>query len=338
MWRAELINPVLTKIPINYSLGLNFNLYFTPRKNKQMKRIFLFAVAIVGIITTTTIGSCKSSSKASTSKILKFNLEKGKGYDYEIVWDMNSKISGQETKVSLDGLYSMNVSEDEGHIKSISTSYKRIRMNMQVMGMTIDIDSDKPSLDNGGEGAEKNPLGMMNKVMSGMVGKPFIIKVDEEGKVLEVTGFDKIISDMIDSLGTDEVKKQQVMVSMKDQFSDQTIKDQFAQVFTIFPNKEIKVGDTWEKSYNTGGKMGAKYTTTYKVKEIEGDHVSLTTDTKIGSNGDEMKLKGDQTGNILVDSKTGLMINAEFDQDMEITTMGMKIHMTGKGKIKGKAR
>lgn len=302
-----------------------------------MKKLFFFLTAAFMIMTVSVIQSCKSASKASTSKLLKFSLEQGKGYDYEIVWDLDTKVAGQVSNISIAGLYSMNVTSIDNNVRSVSTAYKSLRMNMKMAGMTFDIDSDKPAADNGDTDINKNPLGMMNKVIAGMVGKTFIIKVDEEGKVLEVTGFERIINDMVDSMGMDETVKMQVIASMKEQFNDESIKDQFSQVFTIFPNKEIKTGDSWEKDYSTGGKMAAKYITTYTVKEIEGDHVTLSAKTKIGSNAENQEIKGTQTGNIIVDSKTGLIINAEFDQDFEVKAQGQTVAVTGKGKIKGKA-
>lgn len=302
-----------------------------------MKKISFFIAAAFLVLPVIGVQSCKSSSKASGGTMFKFNLEKGKGYDYEMVMDLDTKVAGQESKVSMTSLYSMNVIAVEAGVRSVETAYKSIHMNMQVMGMEIDIDSDKPVSDNGEKDITKNPLGMMNKVVGGLVGKKFVIKVDEEGKVLEVNGFEKIISDMVDSMGVDATTKAQALASMKDQFSDQNIKDQFAQVFTIFPNKEVKVGDSWEKSYATGGKMAAKYTTTYTVKGIEGDHVSLTTKTKITSASATQEMDGLQTGNVIVDSKTGLMINAEYDQDIKVTTQGQSVTVIGKGRIKGKA-
>ena len=302
-----------------------------------MKKLSLLLGACLIIMTITGIQSCKTTAKTSASKMFKFNLEEGKGYDYEMIFDIDTKAGGQNISMTIAGLYSMNVTATEGNVKSVTTAYKSLRMNMKMMGMEIDIDSDKPVQDNGDGDVTKNPIGMMNKVIGGIVGKKFIIKVDEEGKVLEVTGFDKIFTDMVDSMGVDEDVKKQVTASMKEQFNDQSIKDQFAQVFTIFPNKEIKVGDSWEKSYATGGKMAAKFTTTYNVKDIEGDHVTLTTNTKISSNDGGGGISGTQTGNMLVDSKTGLMINATYAQQLEVKAEGQTVEVTGKGKIKGKA-
>lgn len=301
-----------------------------------MKKQLFFLALIMTLASITVLQSCKSSSKASASKVLKFNLAEGKGYDYEMIWDMDTKAGGQESGISVTGLYSMNVTSIEGNVRSVTTAYKSLRLNMNMMGLTIDINSDKP-IDNNEKDILKNPIGMMNKVVSGLIGKKFIMKVDEDGKVLDVIGFEKILTGMIDSMGIEGDMKQQVETSLKDQFNNQSIKDQFSQVFTIFPNKEVKPGDTWEKSFSTGGKMAAKYTTNYTVKSIEGDHVILAADTKISSAGGNNDLTGTQTGNIIVDSNTGLMINAEFQQDMKMKAEGVTVDITGKGKIKGTA-
>jgi hypothetical protein len=300
-----------------------------------MKKITLLLALIVVTLSFNVIQSCKSAGSASSTKMLKFNLEKGKGYDYEIVWDINQTIMGKAAEISIGADYSIRVEEDKDHIKTLSNTYKSFRMNMNMMGVKIDVDTDKPA-----PATEDSPggipTGMMNKIFSGIVGKTFTMKVDEEGKVLEVSGFTEMLQSMSDSMGMSDEMKQKMSASLKDQFNEQTVKDQFAQVFTIFPNKEIKVGDTWDKNFSMGGKMPAKYATTYTVKEIEGDHVTVSTKTKIEGTG-EMSISGDQTGTIIIDSKTGLMVNGDYNQDIQAKVQGMSFDMTGKGKIKGKA-
>jgi hypothetical protein len=268
---------------------------------------------------------------------LKFNLEKGKGYDYDMVWDMNQKMMGQESKISIGGLYSIKVMNDSDHIKTLTGTYRNFKMNMKMMGMEIDVDTDKPSPPMSEEEMKTNPMGMMNRIFSGIVGKSFLMKVDEEGKVIEVGGFREMMQSMADSMGFSEEIREKMMASMKDQFNEQTVKDNFAQIFTVFPNKEIKQGDNWEKSFTTSGRMPAKFLTTYTVKEIEGDHVALTAKIRIESTGSNLDLKGDQTGDIIIDSKSGLMVNGDFTQQMQVKMNGMEMTINGKGRIKGKA-
>ncbi len=301
-----------------------------------MKSYFVFSTVILAMFVAVGFQSCQSTKSATSSKLLKFNFEKGKGYDYNMVYDIDTKVDDVVSKVSIDGDYTMTIVDDNGAVKSLSTVYKKLRMDVDAGGMHMEMGSDVPT---GGEEMDfkTNPMGAMSKIFGGLMNKPFIIKVDEEGNVLEVNGFEKILEGMIDSLPMDENVKKQSKASLKEQFNEQSIKDNFAQIFTIFPNKEVKVGDSWEKSYVTGGKMGAKFTTTYKVKEIEGDHVTLSTNSKITPSGTQGEVEGEQTGKILVDSKTGLMINATFDQDMKVKSEGNTVKIIGKGKISGKA-
>jgi hypothetical protein len=118
------------------------------------------------------------------------------------------------------------------------------------------------------------------------------------------------------------------------------IKSQFSQVFTIFPDKEIRVGDNWENNLSGGGQLPGKNTTTYTVKEIDGNMVTLTTVTKTEGSDEQanMEMEGSQTGNMLVDSRTGLVINAEYDQDFTMKSQGMAIQVKGKSKITGKEK
>ncbi|MBL7739961.1 MAG: hypothetical protein JNK14_12150 [Chitinophagaceae bacterium] len=304
-----------------------------------MKKIFALSTLITLAVVITGIQSCKFSH-ASPAKLMKFNLEKGKGYDYEMVWDMDQKVMGNDTKISIGGMFSVLVTDDNGTEKTMTSTYKRFVMNMKMMGMEIDVDTDKPAPALTPEEMEENPMSMMNRMFSGIAGKSFVMKVDQEGKVTEVSGFREIIQSMVDSVGIGEEMKQMMTASLNDQFNDQSLKDQFAQVFTIFPNKEVKVGDSWEKSYSTGGKMAAKFNTHYTVKEMEGDIITLDSKTRIEpteDNGSGANISGDQTGIIKVDTRTGLMIAGDFDQKMDIKASGVSIQMNGKGKIKGKA-
>ena len=83
-----------------------------------MKKIVFLLLAAAISYGLFTISSCKSS-KSSASKLLKFNLEKGKGYDYEMVWDLNQDVMNQQIGISVTAGYSAEVADDDGNIKTI---------------------------------------------------------------------------------------------------------------------------------------------------------------------------------------------------------------------------
>lgn len=302
-----------------------------------MKKVILFLILPFVVSGIWSIESCEST-KSSASKLLEFNLQKGKGYDYEMVWDFHQDLMSQDIKMSIMTNYSMDVIDEDDSTKTIEAAYKDFKMNMKMMGMEIDVDTDKPSVNDSLSDLKGNPSALMSKIFSMIKGKKFDMKVNKEGKVLEVTGMDQLFGDMSDSLNLDKADKEKMGEAFKQQFNSDDIKKQFAQLFYIFPQKKVKVGDSWEKSYETDGKMPAKYTTTYKVKDIDGNMVTLSSKTDIESSSDQMKISGTQNGNLIVDSQIGLVVNADFDQDIDVTVGGITFTMKGKGKIKGTAK
>jgi hypothetical protein len=139
-------------------------------------------------------------------------------------------------------------------------------------------------------------------------------------------------------MGADEEMKQQMEQQFNKQFNDQTMKDQFERFLYIFPNKDVKVGDSWQKTTTPGGAMGGKYSSTYTVSEIEGDMVTVDEKSKIDGTSAGMNMKGDITGTLVIDSKSGLVVTADQDMDLTMNAEGKEIKMKAKSKIKGKAR
>ena len=300
-----------------------------------MKKI---AGIIIAIISIATIQSCQSAKSATATKMLKFNFEKGKGYDYEMIINMDQDIMGQAMKMDMSTYYSMDVLEDDGSAKTITSTFDRFKMKVDVSGMNIEIDSDKPLPELGDKNAKENPMKMLNGLLGAVKGRKFTMKVNAEGKVLEVQGFKEMAQSIADSMNGDEKQKEEMMSKFSQQFNEQNIKDQFERVLYIFPNKEVKVGDSWQKSTAPGGMMGGKYNSTYTVKDIEGDMVTLDEKSTIEGTSDKMKMKGDITGTLVVDSKTGLVVTADQEMIMTTNSGGTEIKIKGKTKIKGKAR
>ena len=79
------------------------------------------------------------------------------------------------------------------------------------------------------------------------------------------------------------------------------------------------------------------YNSKYTVKEIEGDMVTLEEESDVDMAKEGMVMKGKLNGTITVDSRSGLIVNA--DQDLKTKAEGnTPFSMHIKTKIKGKAR
>lgn len=298
------------------------------KRNRFLSAIALL-IAGIGVFE-----GCQSAKNSTATKLLKFNLENNKGYDYELTMSMDQEIMGKPLKMDMVTYYSMDVTGGENETKNIVTAIDRFKMKTGVAGFNIDVDTDNPAT----AGDTDNPLGMLNKVFGAIKGQRFSMQVSPEGKIIDVKGFDGIGSRIADSLGLENEQKQMMKQQFDSQFNEEQLKQSLGRFWYIFPNKEIKVGDTWTKNFEMGGKMGGKYISDYKVTDIEGDMVTLDEHTKIESNGGDKNISGTVTGTMVVDSRTGLIVTADQDMNIKASDSGQTAEMKVKSKLKGKAR
>lgn len=303
-----------------------------------MKRVHFFIAAVLALAAFLSFEACQSAKSSTATKMLKFDLEKGKGYDYEMSMNVDQDIMGQSIKMDMTTYYSMDVSGDDGGVKTIISSFERFKLKSSLAGLDIDVDTDKPVTGDSAD-ADRNPFGAVNKIFGAIKGQKFTLKVNPEGKITEVAGFEGLAKKMADSLDLGEEERAEMMQGFDGQINSDEIRQNLERFWYIFPNKEVKVGDSWDKSTDLKGKMPASYKSTYKVTEIEGDMVTLDEVTKIESKEGEMiSLSGEIKGTVVVDSRSGLVMTADQDMNMKASAKGMSIDIKGKSKIKGKAR
>jgi hypothetical protein len=285
--------------------------------------------------------SCKSKT-ASDARMLKFNLEKGKSYDFEMVMDMDQEVMNQTNKIGITAAYVINVADDNGTLKTLDIAYKDFKMNMNVMGQEIIIDASKKPDSAAGTSAD-NPMQMMTSAFSGIIGKKFTMKVTEAGKIEEVTGFEEMLRSMLENMAVNEEMKNSMSASLKNQFNGDKIKETFAPMFSVYPNKEVKVGDKWSNTYDLSS-QAVQCKSEYVVKSFQGDNIVIDVTSQIEPHGktdnpalSEMKMSGTQSGLMTLNSKSGLVVDAELTQNLE-TAGTLKMKIIGKTKMRGKEK
>lgn len=307
-----------------------------------MKKISLFSLLVLLVAGAVTLNSCQGTKNSTASKMLSFGLEKGKAYDYETIMSMDQEIMGQKMTMDLSTYYSMSVTEEEQASRTIATSIDRFKMKTSVAGFNIEIDSDKPLSSSGDDEISKS-LGQVNKLFAAFKGQRFNVKVDAEGKILEVSGTEEMAKKLMDSLDLPPAEKEKALQEFSKTLGDEQIKSSLERFWYIFPNKQVKVGDSWQKNNTvSGGSLPGNYNSTYKVTDIEGDMVTIDETTKIdgvsNEGGKETKMKGEITGTVVIDSRSGLVVNADQDIKMNASAEGMNFTIKAKSKIKGTAR
>jgi hypothetical protein len=265
--------------------------------------------------------SCKSKTGSTEARMLKFNLEKGKSYDFEMVMDMDQEVMNQKNKIGMTAAYVMSVADDNGTLKTLDVAYKDFKMNMNVMGQEIIIDASKKP-DSSAATPADNPMQMMTNAFSGIIGKKFTMKVTEAGKIEEITGFEEMIRSMLENMAVNEEMKNSMSASLKDQFNGDKIKESFAPMFSVYPNKEVKVGDKWSNTYDLSS-MAVQCKSEYVVKSFQGENIVIDVTSRMDPHGkidnpalSEMKMSGTQSGIMTLNSKSGLVVDAELTKNL----------------------
>jgi hypothetical protein len=241
--------------------------------------------------------------------LLQFNFQKGKTYTQTMDVDTEQEVQGNKMSTGVTWSYDMKVNKDDGKTKTIAATYRRIAMNMNMGGQKMEITSDK-----GGEASAGNPMtAMMGGLFRAMEGKTFFMTINQEGDVLNVEGFDKIAESITDEMKVPQEQRSRMLQAFNTQFNDGMAKDLFAQSFNIFPDKKVKVGDSWQKkNKSVMGKTSIASTTTYTVKSIKGNKVELASSSKMDLNGKQATAQGNYT----IDARSGLVLSGNLLQNM----------------------
>jgi hypothetical protein len=82
--------------------------------------------------------------------------------------------------------------------------------------------------------------------------------------------------------------------------------------------------------------MPANFDTRYTVSKIDGNMVTLNSKATITPAAGQVKASGTQTGKLMVDSRTGLVTDAEFEQELTASAQDLTVPVKARGRIKGK--
>ena len=270
-------------------------------------------------------------STASCSKKLKLRLRLQKGKSYSILMTMDQKIEQeilgqkQSMKQVIGMGYTFNVKDvDAEGNASVEVTYTSVRFKQTGPMGVIEYDSTKPA----------GTVHMAARGFAGLVGQGFSMKITPEGSVLEIAGVDKMLDNMVKTMGLPESPMgQQLKDGMKEQFGEAALKEMMETTFATYPADPVDVGDSWTKKIVLTKGVPMVVETTYTLKSRSGGVASVDVTSKVSANKDagptkmgpiSMKyaLEGTQGGTMEVDEATGWTIRANIDQDF-----GGKIEM-----------
>jgi len=142
------------------------------------------------------------------------------------------------------------------------------------------------------------------------VGKSFSMRVNSEGQILDIYGLEEMKKAVINSMNLNEDMKIVMGSSFNQEFYIENIRQSFSQAFNFCPNKIVRVGDSWDKKIKIQTDPEGIINTTYAVKGITDNEISLDVSSKINM----LSMNFTWAGNLRVDAKTGLVNKGEMKE------------------------
>ena len=188
-----------------------------------------------------------------------------------------------------------------------------------------------------------NPI---EKMMIALKDAKVTAVINTSGEVQSISGYsevgDKIINEMMipDMETRNEAKKQ-----WEQMIGERMIKKNMEDLFRIFPDSAVHLGDTWRLTTKQPGEVNMISKTTYTLKAINDDIAMIKAEGIINDdksspgnafNNVTIDLNGKQQSEYEVETKTGMLLSCTITAKVEGTVqmMGREVPVLIKTKVK----
>jgi hypothetical protein len=263
------------------------------------------------------------SATISHSQNLRLNLQQGETYYQNSKADISitQEIQGQ----TID--YSMTISGKMGFfIKEKGEDYYLMEIKYHSLAMktvspfgTMEVSTDKKG----------DTEDLMAGILTKMLTHSFEAKIDKAGSVEQIDNMDGIFTNLFEDYpDIPEMQKSQIKEQLKQSYGENSFKGNLQMITAIFPDKEVKVNDTWSKQVTMETSMAVLMDSEYTLKELTDEYaliyVSGTAKTSEDSEFQEMNgmpakfdLSGNISGTMRINRETGWIEDSEVHQEFE---------------------
>jgi len=211
------------------------------------------------------------------SYTFRYNLKKGETYPFLLKISQDNSISSQGQTMNISSSRTMNfdyfVEETTDNKFKLKATFKGFGENAKGLDgqtMAYDTNSAKP--------ADKD-VAQSWTIYKAITGQSFTMDVDDKGKVLSVSGLEKIVSNTLAKLKNDFTAEEQSQIKelLNVSLSSESIKGQFEESLNIFPDKNLKIGEEWSDTQNISeGPVKGNVKVTRTLKEIKDGKAKIT--------------------------------------------------------------
>ena len=260
---------------------------------------------IIAIVFLFPVFSQQASAQKKVS--LKYNLKKGEKYVSHTVINQDITMEAQGQTMTMNQVITSDMTSlvKEVTADSVVTENTLDKMTMKqtMFGQELNYDSSDPSTYASGRGKQIGDA--LNKV----IGKAYSITMDHLGNI---GSYD--LSALLKAGG-------QTSSNVKS-----------SNNYIVYPKHKVKVGESWEADIKPMKSDNMKIHMKYTLKKISGKKATIALEGTISANkinGQTMNMSGTQSGETVINTKTGWPVSSNMTQDvkMKLEKNGMEIPM-----------
>ncbi len=240
---------------------------------------------------------------------LQYNLKKGDVFQVKQVarQDIVQEIDGASHEVTNDisGTIEFKVTGKTEDTYAIDITFQDLFMKMtsSMQGVVLKVNA-----------RDLDPDDVQSRIFHSLLNEPIHLVMRANGDILEVRGGDSLVSKMVRASGLQEAFAINMLrSSLKNEFGSKALSDSYKQMTYIYPDRTIKVGDTWKNNYT--GKLKAD--TLWKLDSLNNKNASIsgTADVvmKIEEPSTTMVLDGTQNTRVTTDLKSGFILRMKVE-------------------------
>lgn len=302
-----------------------------------MKYYALLSVAAV------LIASCKTHPNSDThdagvndSKVYRLRLNPAAGSEYYFDIHNNARVIMEVADKKVDNSNTSDVgvnyavSKDSSGNFVFGVTYEKIHLHSKNGDKESDMDMANAanSIDAG-----ERMLGLLKDAR-------ITALVSPAGEVHEVTGYKELREKIMTGLGSSDSYVRNIAGKQLDlMIGDGIIKKNMAQLFAIFPDSAVRVGDKWKLLSAEKGQFNLQTVNSYILKSISDGlatvHVAGTvksdsTSTNVMGYDVTSDLKGTQEGDYIIETATGMLKECQLHTDIKgsMQLMGKDMPLT----------
>lgn len=258
-----------------------------------------------------------NTNNSGQAYTIKMRLNKGDSFQQEMQMNMLMNTAGMEMNMKMNFGLLFNVINSSPEEKEIRFTYNKMHTEID-MGKLPNVNM---------------PDSVVNKSNKYIIGKSVLLKLSGNNEIMSVSGFDEILNNPSQDSATHEMMRK---MFSKDQFNSMS-----GMMFSMYPKKPVKVGDTWTDQTNLNiANMEMKVDNKFTLIAVKNNLAEIGIDGTIKgageimqrSTGMKMDMSGTQKGTITIRMDNGYLHTGSYKIDIKgvMQMMGQKIPMTMK--------